>query len=376
MRTEIRQYNPWKEYEAQYESERLYLEQTASWKAGMRYRYCPESYPITTEDRAQFSWMGCEIGSYLKTRFPGNQVIEFRVDCIRGRADDRLYLAEIGIDDRGLPAMMIARNARGNNLEQRVCRITKNTVEPLIRALKDLTGREDPRLLIVYPKEEEFYYEGFYDVASICWGVDRDVEILVASIENVRIDGQRCLVRIERQGLDLVQEPDLIWNFTENPIEVDGAKNIQPLVDKSDLKSLWEFSNISRENFLPETVSCDDERVLDDKDSWVIKPIDGRWSRGIVFGIKVSQGYWQDAIQDGGLVAQKYIEPKEEVFLVRNKNGSYSRQRRSARVEGYFESGEYRLTDVLATCTQDYPVHGCRDSIMIPGQIVPGEDSC
>ena len=88
-----------------------------------------------------------------------------------------------------------------------------------------------------------------------------------------------------------------------------------------------------------------------EKQNWVIKPIDGRWSKGVTFGRLVDRQKWEVALEQvksGKAVVQKFVMPKTETLRVRTtKNGDvfYPQSDFVLRIEGYyfFDGQEYAL---------------------------------
>ena len=177
------------------------------------------------------------------------------------------------------------------------------------------------------------------------------------------------------EGVVLQIKPDLIWNFSSDPLP---GRVIQPMVNKQVLLDAWRSEDpLYRQlrEFIPEARPIDFEGMKDEKNDWILKPLDGKWSRGITIGPQVSEDKWRKALRrEEGLIAQRYIPPRTDWLTVRKKKSTYSTYSEEplySRVEGYYcrTPQGWKLVDVLATCTPDIPVHGKRDCIMIPGVI-------
>lgn len=361
--------NLFSKFEGFYQAEIPYLEQTYSWKLGMRYAYSPEYYPLSEKQFIDLNEIGCLVGG-LVDEICQNKAIEFRVDYVVDTSRN-LFITEVQTDDRGLPAMAIARNAKGPDANG----ILPGVIKPFNDALVNLGENKEKLLLITYPKEEEFYYAGFYDYAKFSRAEQDGTKIVVADSESI-LNNPDGLFEIRQQYSGLIYQfrPDYIWNFSEQDFE--DYPTIQPKITKQILYDVWKSKDANLKKAIPRTTTnLNDPSVKNNKNDWILKPIDGRWSKGVVIGNKVKQEAWNEALTDiSDLVAQKYVEPKDELFFVRSKEGKYERRHLFARLEGYYiKSGDqWILADVLATCTPDIPVHGKRDAIMIPGKV----DTC
>lgn len=360
--------NFFEQSERRFTSEQPYLEQSQSWREGMRYRYCPELYNLTQDQFERMSRCGQLMGIFLNQKV-NPSILEFRIDYVCGQ-DDTLWVTEVQTDDRGLPAVAIERNARGIELGQPFLRVA----ETFLKSLQLYTQVPDPLLLITYPKKEKFYYHGFYDFAKICFAQQSGPHIIVTERENITIDNQQLRIPIPQEGLNLVLNPDLVWNF-EEPIP--GFKQIQPKITKAMLTSIWSSVNdnpLAQElkQYVPEVIPPNSPQLSSQKDSWILKPIDGRWSRGIIIGKRVDGKDWNQSLQSNSLIAQRFIQPRSDLLDVRTKNGDFALARMYSRIEGYYcriESG-WELADILVTATPDYPVHGRRDCIMTVAQVI------
>jgi hypothetical protein len=358
---------PFANFEHLFFAEYPYLEQTDSWKVGMKYRYSPETYPLTLDQYESMKKSGVLLGQYLIESGYDN-LLEFRVDYIKDR-NGKLLLTEIQADDRGLPAVVIARNARGTN---------KNTFpgieEPLINAVKNVSGNNKVDILITYPDREYFYYAGFNDLARIINARRSGVNIIPCAISNIKKGENTNKIIIPLEGLSFFIKPDLVWDFSNSCIV--NAKYIQPMINKDILIKIWtDESPLAQKlrQFTPFTTSPLNKNVVRNKDTWVLKPIEGRWSRGVTFGFQENDAEWKRLVSESSenLVAQRFISPATEAFYSRRKPNYYTYDSYYSRVEGYYilTDGEWVLADVLATCTAELPVHGKRNCIMIPAEI-------
>jgi hypothetical protein len=238
------------------------------------------------------------------------------------------------------------------------------------------SGKPNPFLVIIYPQEEEFYYTGFRDFAQLCWAENPESNILVSSNSDVSAFGRGCqTMQINfPEGIKFLGRPDFFWDFSDTLFK--QSFSIQPLVNKQFLLDIWQKDNplsIKLRDYIPQVKPANDPEVVQEKDNWILKPVSGRWSKGVVIGQKMPTTEWEElTIGSKDLIAQKFIEPKQEYFYVREKKkAEFKKEPFFARVEGYYcvDSSEWKLADVLATCTPDIPVHGKRDCIMIPGKV-------
>lgn len=354
------------QWETQYKQEIPYLEQTLSWREGMRYRYSPDSYLISLQEYLLMTEAGAVIGQALETIF--SRIFEFRLDFIKDR-QNQLFITEIQTDDRGLPAVAIARNARGKNLENPL----PGVILSFLEAIQGLKREKASRLVIIYPEDEYFYYTGFIDFSRICKAYVGDFEVLVASKKDI-LNLENNLVAINYpNGFTLKASVDYFWDFTET---IESNLLIQPRVNKDILLQTWDDSTPAQlqclRKFIPLTLPPQSQTVIEDKDSWVLKPIEGRWSQEVVFGRRVEQRQWEEIIsQSEGCLAQQFIKPKIEWFNTRQKNGFFQNLPYVGRIEGYyFKIGSaWVLADTLTTLTDDLPVHGKRSCLMLPGEI-------
>lgn len=345
--------------ERRFISEVPYLEQTKSWRGGMRYKYSPDTFELNQKQLARMQGAGRIIGGFLNTP----DFLEFRIDFIES-SNGTLFITEVQTDDRGLPAIAIARNSKGFDQSGNF----QGIYQPLLTAFKKCSGIENPKVLITFPKDELFYYLGFYDLARMLSAYG-NIEMLVVPREDISPNEDKQ-VKVKMPDAYQIQfNPDLTWNFSDEPINV--GKNIQPRLTKQLLLELNSDETFRRQKFVP-TVKKPSQ-IGSDRHNWVLKPIDGRWSKGVVFGFKTTQKEWDEAISREGLIAQKFIEPRKRKFYVRQGPNKYSLEAFYTRVEGYyvkdFDTNLWELTDVLATGTASLPVHGRRDSIMIPATV-------
>lgn len=367
MRTEIYQSKEsvFGKFEAQYRSETPYVEQSASWKAGMRYRYSPDRFVLNERDFNSMKEAGQVIGSELDRKYPG-QMFEFRIDYVRSYNDSLLYITEVQTDDRGIPAVANTRNAVGPG--ERFPGVVKTFGEELQRR----TERKQQTLLILYPQEEEFYYAGFLDYANLLRGNFEDMEVVTARKEQIEIVGTDTIeLTPPLSGLTVRYSPSYTWDFSDSTS--DQLTTIQPAINKD---ILLDLTQQGLDIPLPTTVlPC--QEIQRNKDTWILKPIDGRWSEGVVIGQETTQADWVRAIEIPGIIAQRYIQPSSDSYYVRKAEYDFQLKRMFSRVEGYYvknsKTDSWKLADVLATCTPDYPVHGKRECIMIPG-IVSSKD--
>ncbi len=348
-------------FESRYRTEQPYLEQTRQWQDTMRYQYSPENYLVKKEQLQDLGECGNLVAELLKEKF-GDRVLCFRIDYVTDRKG-KLFMTEVQTDDRGFPAMAIARNARGRTSA------FPGVIEPFMKNMQTTANKKDPDLLISFPDEEAFYYSGFYDVGKMLWSVNPRATVVVSPRSMLSAKDNQVLVSNNRRSFCM--EPDLIWDFSQT-LTIPG-KNIQPVVNKQSLLDVWQKdSSLNRElrQFIPETMQTDNLRVCLGKDQWVLKPIDGRWSKGVVFGENTQQTVWEQSLREPNILAQRYINPRREMYYTRRKNGNYIPFGYFTRVEGYYStnSEETKLADVLVTATYDMPVHGKRDCIMIPGK--------
>jgi hypothetical protein len=332
----------------------------------MFYRYSPDSYPVSFDMYRNLKTNGDLLGAFLEEKYGKDKIIEYRIDYVVDK-NSNLWATEVQTDDRGLPAVAIARNAKGKEKSG----LLPGVCEALASAFKKISNKENPSILMLYPKEESFYYSGMSDMGYIFQALD--IECIPAPKEAVqKINDDTYKIFFGKNGLSVITTPDFVWNFAQND---NGQNSIQPIVDKSTLLEIWQDANYFKlRKFIPETIPANDAGVLKNKSDWVLKPISGRWSEGVLFGPSTPQSEWESAIlSQKNLIAQRFVEPRRERFFVeRKKKASFDLETLIARVEGYYvrepDSG-WVLADILATCTKDLPVHGKRDCIMIPGTI-------
>lgn len=360
--------------EDQYIRELPYLEQTCSWREGMRYIYSPDCFPIKNREFQSMVQAGRDVGEILNLISP--RIIEFRLDFI-GSFSGNLFITEVQTDDRGLPAIAIARNARGSTQEN----FLPGAVPSFIKAIKTLAQANDPKLAIVYPQKERFYYAGFYDLSRICQAFCPEAEIFTLSDQAILdISDKRIIARFPDGSTGEIPI-DFLWDLSETT--GNQSSLIQPRITKAILLEIWndQSSRLTPElktklrKVVPQTCLPEKPEVIQNKNKWILKPVEGRWSQGVIFGEKVTQEQWEKAVEESktnSCLAQKFIKPRNDWVLVRDKNGVYYQEALVARIEGYYfktESG-WILADILATLTENLPVHGKRDCVMIPGKII------
>lgn len=354
---------------SQFKSEIPFTTQTLAYQEGMSYLYSPDSYEITYEQFERMQACGKNFGNLLKSTF-GEQVIEFRLDFVKDKLSN-LFVTEVQTDDRGLPAIVNVRNSKG--LQQ--ADILPGTAELFAKAIRQKANSDTPSTVLIYPDSEYFYYAGFYDLARILAGIDPNNTFTVLSDNEIEsINGQTIITKPLYNGARFVIKAELIWDFAT--VKTAEIERIQPLVDKTLLSDIWTNQDplsLSLRSFIPEVTSTKDQRVSNNKNAWILKPANGRWSKGIIMGINSDQEAWEKTIsQSDGLLAQNFIyQPKEE-FKVIKKSGEFEIRNFYSRVEGYYikVDNQWVLADILATCTPKLPIHGQRECIMIPGKIV------
>lgn len=355
--------------EDQYKKELPYFLQSFSWKEGMTYKYSPDFYPLNRKQLETLRLSGQAMGEYLSEYVRIDNLLEFRLDFVCDW-NGKLFITEAQTDDRGLPAVATTRNARVRNNPG----IFPGVDQAFMNALEQKSGKDNPNLAIIYPDEERFYYAGFYDFAKLTWERNPKSNILVAPRSAIGNDNGVLDLKVPFTGYKLQDEPDFIWDFSLSL--PDSQKLIQPLVNKQPLLDIWnnqDEKTARLRQIVPRTLPIRDEEVKKEKNKWILKPLNGRWSKGVVIGRNVSAEEWEKAGQsEEKIVAQEFIDPRVESFYVRNKKGKYERNNFFARVEGYYcmDKSGWKLADVLATCTPDLPVHGKRDCIMIPGKVI------
>lgn len=358
-------------FESQFQSEAPYIEQTAAWKAGMQYRWSPDNYDLSKNQVDRFLACGELLGSCLDKKY--QNLLEFRVDFVPDK-DGILSVAEVQTDDRGFPAMANIRNSRKNQTS------FPGLSESFVKALEKYSGKTSSSMIVVFPDEEKFYYAGFNDVAYLLWGLNPTAEVIVTPKSCVtQLSPAQLLVDRKREGYKIPLKPDFIWDFSES-LAMDQL--IQPKVDKQLLLDIWtQNDSISKKlrAYIPEARPASDPDVQKDKNEWVLKPIDGKWSKGVTLGVRETRQRWKEKIESQGkeLLAQRLVEPQSRWFSIRKKPGVYVEQPMYSRVEGYYTKnpgGGWQLADVLATCTPEIPVHGMRECIMIPGIISLSEE--
>lgn len=359
-------------YQQSFAAEQPYLEQSQSWREGMRYHYCPERYPLTQSQLQRMQACGELMGQFLDRQFGRYSVIEFRIDYVSDK-NGQLFVAEVQTDDRGLPAVANERNARGFSKREPFTGV----ISPFLKALKLATKKENPLLLVAYPQNEQFYYNGFYDFRKLCFAEQLGPEVVVAPQEIINQQNGTLNIRFSLEGLNLKVKPDLIWDFSNNPLN--GPRSIQPQVTKQLLVDIWYADSPLTQDlrdYVPLAITVTPAQIsilTDVKNSWVIKPLSEKWSKGVIIGKQIDQYTWAQQLQANiPIIVQRFVDPRLDYFQVMAKNGQFYRQAMYSRVEGYYcanESG-WTLADTLITATPTYPVHGQRDSIMTLAQIL------
>lgn len=357
-------------FEETYQCIQPFIEQTQRWKVGMRYLFCPEYWQITTREVKSLEKIGKTVGRVLQKE--AQSPIGFRVDYIQD-FDENYWITEVQTDDRGLPEMSILRNAYGSNGD--FVGVAGSFLESVQKKFPNCKN-----VGIIFPDKEFFYYAPFYDFALMCRGEVEKPNICILR-ESEIIKPTLCF-KAGKYPYDVV-EIEVVYDFTQkfndkskscfSPVGKDllvkliaaSQNTIYPLSDRETLKSCVPptFSEIPRNGTK--------------KDNWVIKPIDGRWSKGVTFGQFTDDQKWRNAeeqVHSGKAVIQQFVMPKTEWFRVRtvkNNVASYPESAFLLRVEGYyfFDGKEYRLADIMITGTQNLPVHGRRDCIMVPAKI-------
>ncbi|MBI2011768.1 hypothetical protein HYS91_03295 [Candidatus Daviesbacteria bacterium] len=356
--------------EERYQQEFPYIAQGQSWMAKMRHRYSPDNFPLNLTQLKLLRKAGQLVGSYLTQSLPQSTFAEFRVDFILDQSG-KPWIAEIQTDDRGLPAVALARNARGLAQPE----LLPGVITSFLSSLKQITNKPSPRVTIVYPDQDYFYYAGFYDFARLAWPYDPSVEIEVSPSSRIKVfSNKEITIALEIEGTEKICEPDLVWDFSNSLSTLPIF--FQTPIDKSLLLDIWSapFTSLKLDlmEFVPRVTNPNRKNVRSNKDNWMLKPISGKWSKGVIFGFRTTQSQWKFAIETTPqLIAQQFIEPSEQWFYVRRKNGNFEELAFFPRVEGYyfFDNSTWRLGDILATCTENFPVHGKRDCIMIPAEI-------
>lgn len=357
-------------FENQYQEELPYIEQSASWMAGMTYRWSPNNYSLSPRQVDSITECGSMLGKYLDQKY--QNVLEFRIDFIPNE-EGSLFVSEVQTDDRGFPAMANTENVRRPELD------FPGITESFAKSLKEASGKKDASLVIVFPDDEFFYYAGYFDIARLLWCSNEKLETVVVPKSCISETSRTQLsVNIKIEGCRLNVEPDFVWDFSNT---LNTSKGIQPPVTKQLMVDIWSQESPltkSLRPFVPETRVLPDLEVEDDKNNWVIKPVDGKWSEGIIFGASTKMEVWRRAVSErnGDLIAQRFVRPQKQLFDIRKMFKAeplYKQEELYARVEGYFtkNSDDWLLSNILATCTQEIPVHGSRDCIMIPGEIKP-----
>jgi len=355
-------------FEQRYKSELPYLQQSASWKSGMKYRYSPDSYPISKDLYQQLCCSGELMGKFMEKKFGNNVLAEFRMDFMVNQ-QGKAWITEVQTDDRGIPAMVLARNTKGVVQPS----LMPGVVSQLNQSLVDLSPSKPLTLLITYPGKEEFYYSGFRDLAILCWENNPDVRIIVSPIEKVDLKKDSVNIMSDSISESGLIQPTLYWDFSG---QIPGdQKLIQPFVDKNVLLQIWSDTdpiNVALREYVPFAGIPALTPDLEDQQKWIIKPLSLRWSKGIVIGGQTNKTIWQEKLQDKDILVQTYIQPRTETFWVRDEKGKFRQEQLLARVEGYYCGNKdgWKLADVLATCTKKQPIHGMRECIMIPGEVI------
>lgn len=359
-------------YQQIFASQQPYREQSRAWREGMRYGYCPERYHLTKDQLQRMQTCGELVGQLLDQQFGSYSVIEFRIDYIVD-VNDQLFVAEVQTDDRGLPAIANERNARGFSKREPF----NGIISPFLRALQLATKKENPLLIITYPQKQQLYYNGFSDLAQMCFAAQLGPEVMVVPEETISQQSAALTVRFPLEGLNLKTKPDLIWNFSGNSF--DGFRLIQPQTTKQLLVDVWSTDSPLTQDlhqYIPLATTITPGQIstlINAKDFWVIKPVSEKWSKGVIIGKQVDQYTWAQQLQANiPLIAQRFVHPRTDYFWVATKKGRFTSQSMYSRLEGYYcttESG-WTLADVLVTATPNYPVHGRRDCIMTVAQVI------
>jgi len=362
-------------FEGQYRAIQPYIEQTERWKVGQRYQFCPTPWQLESESVDTLERIGGSIGRAIKaSNF--DMAIGFRIDMVQGK-DGVFKVTEVQTDDRGLPEMAILRNAYGGK---------PIGTRGVIRGFKQAVTEKFPdcdSLVIVYPQGEEFYYAPFRDFTKFCRaeeGLPQEVWVLDDGEFDFETNEFLRGCYPEAKG-----RASAVYDFTES--QAITKRCFEP-VDKRFLLAAQSantpLNNCDKETLkesIPEVWDSDSLDKVDwqRKEQWVIKPIKGRWSKGVIFGEKASRQEWQIAINQvkrGEAIIQRYIPPKVEWLPVRveTRKGEiiYKENSYMLRIEGYYfldGDWEYQLEDVMITGRTEMPVHGRRDCIMVPAAV-------
>jgi len=355
-------------YEDHYQAIYPYIAQTTRWREGMRYRFCPEMWQVTTSELDSYGDIGIAVGDYLLRT--GNNPTGFRLDFVQDM-DGNPWITEVQTDDRGMPEMAILRNAYGAH------KFLPGVVPGFIEAVRTKFGDVED-ILVAYPKEDTFYYQPYLDFANII----RVEAALNDKPMNVFVRSNSCILDTSGTFKTLGftdYTPDVVYDFTGN---IDPEMCCTLPVDKSILLDMLSASadGKCKTNFacvIPQTYSYEmPDTVIADKDNWIVKPTRGRWSQGVVFGENVSVSNWQLAlseVQNGSAVVQRLIRSNRFGYPTRRSSKSkskvsYPEHEYFLRVEGYYylSNSGYKLADMMITGTQNQPVHGKRDCIMVP----------
>lgn len=339
-------------FEQLYQAIQPYIEQTERWRAGMKYRFCPEMFPLNPNQLERIKEIGSTIGQFFE-QLCGFTPIGFRLDLIQDEKDN-LWVNEIQTDDRGLPEMSILRNAYGSTI------LLEGVVPLFLNAIR-IQYPLAKSVIIVFPDDERYYYASTYDFARLCRGYDPTLEVW--AVPKSETSGK---LYNTGDGKD-IRSADVAYDYTGEITQC-----FQPVTKKL-LADLSEMSVKS----IPET-TFNTQRVKR-QEEWVIKPVEGRWSQGVIFGINASNSEWKSAIENvrkGFAVAQRFIFPKVNWLPVRTENRdgvTYPQEGFFLRLEGYFflsEEKKYELADIMVTGREELPVHGQRDCIMVPAKLV------
>jgi hypothetical protein len=374
--------------ESQYQQIWPYIEQTNRFKAGMRYRFCPELYPIETGQVNFLRRVGSRIGE-LWQEASRKTPLGFRIDFLQ-RTDGNLFISEVQTDDRGLPEMAILRNAFGLSGFNGV-------TAGMVRALESAYP-EAQTLLFAYPNNEAFYYSAFPDLTKLLNFEARAMQ--GKKLNFVAVAGSKLT---DDQGgyqtgdyRNPVDRADLVYDFTGTILP-----NLNCVVpaDKMfirDLSKLALRGDSVLAGAVPFTCMFEPPKIAyTAKENFVIKPVNGRWSRGLLIGSETSANDWAQGlrqVENGKAVLQSYIEPARIPFRVRTESKlmekadgikreiteiSYPLEMLYTRLEAYYcfdgrpEKGGFNLADVMVTARPEYPVKGMRDCIMVPANLYP-----
>ncbi len=368
-------------YERCYQQIRPYIEQTNRYMQGMRYRFSPEMLAVEDGQLAFLQQVGERVGRQWELQ-SGKPPLGFRIDFLQA-TDGRLLISEVQTDDRGLPEMAVIRNAYG-----------ESGLEGVVAGMVKAMGAAYPdarTMLFAYPDSEEFYYSAFPDLARLLNFEARAVQGL--DLNFVVKPGSQLTDNNGGFRTGDYRNPeataDIVYDFSG---KVSKSVNCVVQADKMFIRDL---SGLARKGdpilaaAVPFTTMFDPPRIAyTAKENFVIKPVNGRWSRGLLIGNTTSESDWLRGLKEvelGNAVLQSYVEPAQIPFRVRSERQttekidgrkqevtavSYPVERLYTRVEAYYAfDGGYSLADVMVTARPGYPVKGMRDCIMVPGKL-------